>query len=425
MELIKIKEVLFNDNLSSHEKYIMFFGEDHSKSTKKRSTIRGMKKMFDIMDSSMNMSFNNTVSINNDNTQTSDKIIPISSKECFETKLKSKEYLLDLHGYDPKEFTLLNSKSSIWNQSEEVTLYSSKITVKPIDTKSSDNIMNMLEDFYNSYNGPTYKQDIIKTDTVVNNETKLLEINICDAHLGLYTNKFQTNEEANLELSISTLKNTIDKVITKIQKDNTFNKIVISFLGDYLHVDNKANTTTRGTAQDVSTFIPEIFQRGLDTAIDIISNIASLGIPVEVIYIPGNHDEMLGCALMKGASLFFKNNDWVSFDTDQRSRKYRTFGNSLIGWTHGDNLNKANMNSWLQTEARKEFGETLYAEVHAAHFHSQQVQEANGVIVRHLPTITPASTWEYNKGYFSNKAISCFIWDFKEGLTDQWLVSPN
>jgi hypothetical protein len=83
---------------------------------------------------------------------------------------------------------------------------------------------------------------------------------------------------------------------------------------------------------------------------------------------------------------------------------------------------KGNLTEWLQTEARKEFGATKHAEIHAGHLHSSQTIDKSGIIIRHLPTITGASAWEYGKGYYSaNKALTSFVWDKENGLREIWL----
>ena len=73
--------------------------------------------------------YKETIEINSNGSQVSDKAIKMSVKES-----KDANFLLEQHGYCNKEFELVSAKSSIWNvQSKESgikKLYASKITVK-------------------------------------------------------------------------------------------------------------------------------------------------------------------------------------------------------------------------------------------------------------------------------------------------------
>jgi hypothetical protein len=86
-----------------------------------------------------------------------------------------------------------------------------------------------------------------------------------------------------------------------------------------------------------------------------------------------------------------------------------------------------NMGGWLQDRARKEYGQSRFAEVHAGHLHStsrieyKTTYQDGGVVVRHLPTISNASAWEHQQGYPSgSKTLMCFVWHESMGLRENW-----
>lgn len=86
------------------------------------------------------------INIKNDGTHECEKTVDFkkSEFEAEESKLKDKNYLLEFHGYDPKEFKLLTARSSKWEVStgddaEPVRIqYASKITVKPHDNELTE-----------------------------------------------------------------------------------------------------------------------------------------------------------------------------------------------------------------------------------------------------------------------------------------------
>jgi hypothetical protein len=143
--------------------------------------------------------------------------------------------------------------------------------------------------------------------------------------------------------------------------------------------------------------------------------------PVEVIYLCGNHDRVLGYTLAKATEKAFTGHRGVNFDVSPNPQKHRLLGVSLVGWTHGD-MPKKNMSGWLQDRARKEFGMCKYAEIHSGHYHSEQVQsDASGVVIRYMPNIASASYWEHQQGFSRGvKTVVCYRWHPQFGLRSIW-----
>ena len=119
-------------------------------------------------------------------------------------------------------------------------------------------------------------------------------------------------------------------------------------------------------------------------------------------------------------SAWFRHNKDIKVDTSAMARKYVEFGKCLIGFTHGDTERKNRIGKLMPIEAREAWGRTLYHEVHAAHFHSEQaIKEENGIIVRHISSPTGTDNWHYEKGFVGAiKKTQSFIWDKELGLTD-------
>ena len=68
-----------------------------------------------------------------------------------------------------------------------------------------------------------------------------------------------------------------------------------------------------------------------------------------------------------------------------------------------------------------------FAEVHSGHLHAQKVreivqtQDADGVVVRVMPTISSSSTWEHQQGYAgATRTMVSFVWSDAQGLREMW-----
>jgi hypothetical protein len=244
---------------------------------------------------------------------------------------------------------------------------------------------------------------------------KILEIDLADMHVGnasVYGEEMSIEDKCNL---------VIDKIIAKC-KNVRLEKIILANLGDWLHYDTYKQTTTSGTNVTSYMDLYSIFDIGARMLINVIDKLVQIA-PVEVIGIFGNHDRASSYFLTKAIEFYYRENDCVFVDSGHLPRKFRKFGNCLVMFAHGD-LPKGNVPSLLQREARKEFGETKYAEIHCGHFHSQSVIEKDGVIIRYLPTLTSTDAWHYENGYTGAlHATVSFLWDKENGLEEMWFTN--
>jgi hypothetical protein len=244
---------------------------------------------------------------------------------------------------------------------------------------------------------------------------KILEIDLADMHVG---NASVFGEETSIETKCAFV---IDKIIAKC-KNVRLEKIVLVNLGDLLHYDTFKQTTTSGTNVTANMDLSTIFEIGAKILINTIDKLVQIA-PVEVIGIYGNHDQASSFMLTKAIEFYYRENDCVYVDAGHLPRKFRRFGNCLVMWSHGD-LSKNNTYSLIQREARKEFGETKFAEIHCGHFHSQSTTEKDGVIIRYLPTMTPTDAWHFGEGYTGAlRSTVSFLWDKELGLEEMWFVN--
>jgi hypothetical protein len=145
--------------------------------------------------------------------------------------------------------------------------------------------------------------------------------------------------------------------------------------------------------------------------IDVLSQRA----PVDVLWVPGNHDWTTSYYLTRILHAWYKDNPNVNVDISPRARKYRVFGINLIGFTHGDKEGKRIFGD-MQMEVPKMWAMTGYREWHAAHLHSEHVKEQNGIILRRLSSPASKSAWEYGKGYQSHPGHQSFLWHREKAL---------
>ena len=327
------------------------------------------------------------------------------------------EIVMKGHNLKPEEWTVVSFTSNAWQSQvkggEKIVLWQSKITVRPRTHKEIT-----FDDVDRYFENKNFSAPMPVVECNYDKDGEILEVCLPDLHSGLLSWKDETGEEYNLEIAKERFFKALSDIITRCQH-HSFSKILFVTLGDLLHTDNDAQTTTKGTFQQVDGRIAHIFDHTLDMIIDGIRMLSAIA-PVEVIYLCGNHDRVLGYTLAKATEKAFTGHDGVNFDVSPNPQKYRLLGVTLVGWTHGD-MPKKNMTGWLQDRARKEFGMCQYAEIHSGHYHSETVTDPSGVVIRYMPNIASASYWEHQQGFPRGvKTIVCYRWHPQAGLRSIW-----
>lgn len=316
--------------------------------------------------------------------------------------------LIAKHGFDPTKFELVSSSNSKWENGNS-NLSSSKITIKPV--KNSVFSADFIEKIFDNI---TVRTPSVSRKSKDINYGQALVIPMADLHYGERTGSISTGNEHNCENSINGYWQIINDIIDRVS-DIHFKQIYFTIGGDMLNCDNKQGTTTRGTHQDndgdIEQFIIDMTNNILST-VELLRTIA----PVHIIYIPGNHDELVSFGIANVLRVYYKFFEDVTVDYSQIPRKYATFGNTLLGFAH--KLNTKNINNVLQMDVREEIGKTTNTVYFLQHYHREFAIDEGGTDIRMLPTISPLSRWAFGEGFVSRQKCQSFIIDEKYGITD-------
>ena len=138
--------------------------------------------------------YKETVEINKDGTQSSDKLIIMNQEEA-----KDVNFLLEKHGFSKLTWELVSCRNNIWNVANKqdgiLTLYSSKIVVKPVINKFDISwIKETLENL-------DLDSQIVYTKPY-NISGKTLEINLADVHIDKLCMIDETRNEYSTEIGL-------------------------------------------------------------------------------------------------------------------------------------------------------------------------------------------------------------------------------
>ena len=426
-KILNTKNPSWND-LNESQGFPFKSGEHYRQFIKKRQDRDGTLKKLDIIKSIVadknnivrnekietesTPNYKESVEIKQDNSQVSDKVIPLSDEE-----LKDVNFILKSHNYNPEAWKLISAKHSIWNINTKVDgikkLYSSKISVKPRTEilLNEDNITKTLEKLINNYSIPSPKY--IKFNPIANGD--LLILNIADLHYGLKSYLETSNNEYDDVIATNRFFYVINDVISRI-KHKEIDKIILLNLGDICNFDTPYQTT-KGTPQnDHSVSYYQMFTKVSDLlikAIDMLSQIA----PVEVWNCNSNHDRYTTFGIFQVLNSWYRNNDNVWIDVGTLDRKYIKYGRVLIGISH--DINEKSAFKTIHNEAKEYISDCDYLYWFVAHQHKLMVVDDYGVEIRRLPTISSNSEWSYGQAYTGTvKKSQSFIVSKEYGIID-------
>lgn len=341
--------------------------------------------------------------------------------EICETEEITPELIMRLHGLKPGLWEVVSYRNNYWHSqtkaSKRLVMYQSKLTAKP---RAGGLDLDEIDRHFAAMDRKHRTPEII----VPKRDARMMaEINIADLHLGKLCWHGDTGGNYDSKIARDMFYGVIGEIAEQLRR-KPLEYITFVWTNDFFNSDTIDKTTTAGTPQDTDVRWQKMFNMGVDmlvAATDILAGIA----PVRMFYTASNHDELSAYHAVKYLSAWFRNDPRVGIDTDAKPRKYVLYGNTLLGFGHGDKegpggtKDKASrLASMVPIEAPELWGQSRFREFHAAHLHSEQmIQEINGVIVRRISAPTAADTYHTTSGYLGavRKAQS-FLYDKERGL---------
>jgi hypothetical protein len=229
----------------------------------------------------------------------------------------------------------------------------------------------------------------------------MVEYSIPDLHLGKLCWGGQTGgRNYDVRTAVSNFK---EALLDLAANSSNTDEAWLPIGNDFFNVDNESVTTTNGTPQDEDGRPQKTFSKGLQLVVWAVEILKKKHKRVQIIIVPGNHDETRAFFLGSTLQAWYRSDKRVTVDNEPNLRKYKLFGQTLIGYCHGDRIKKLNLLTIMQAEARKLWGRTKYAEFHCGHFHHEHTIDEGGLIIRYLPSLTPPDRYHSKAGYTSSQ----------------------
>jgi len=306
---------------------------------------------------------------------------------------------------------------------ETVTLWQVKVFLK---RKAPSFITDGLENLFKRSENHTPKSPTPRKAAKTN--PHMLELSLFDVHFGKLC--WYPGAEYNTKKAEKIY---LDAIETLLDKTSGWNieKIVLPVGQDFFHVDSWQNTTQKGTVMDVDSPFQLVFETGAMAIVNAIDRCLEVA-PVEILWVPGNHDASTSWYLIRFLSAWYRQSKALTVDLSPFPRKYIHYGTNLIGFTHGNNEQHRDLPAIMAGEKPEEWAKSTWREIHVGHYHRAKqivvtgVDEFGGVRVRVLPSLSGTDAWHYQKGYVNNKrAAEGYLWSKENGYSGHFSANAS
>ena len=273
---------------------------------------------------------------------------------------------------------------------------------------------------------PSLNFDIPTHDLDDSKDSYIFEVSLYDHHFGLLAWNTETGEDYDLDIARRIYLYAVDRLLMQAQP-YSLKKIVLPIGNDLFHINDPTNQTpTNHNVLDTDCRLAKVFETVETTIVAAVLRCAKIA-PVDILWVPGNHDPETGYYLTRVLARVFEQTDSVTVDTSPKVRKYRQFGHSLIGYTHGMEENMADLPLIMATEMPQEWTQAIAAnaacEWHIGHTHKKRQRAYTagdtygGVHVRTIGALTGTDAWHFKKGYISTmRAAEAFLWHTEDAF---------
>ena len=350
----------------------------------------------------------------NDGTIEAQKIIEYN-KEILGDKKK----LLKFLGYEPSQWEFVYLTTSLWQQhtKEQTTkqLYAVKYKVKPIikELELGEALQEAIDVFKKEIK--PYKRISSKQNEELD-PNKLLELTGIELHLGKMAWVGDTGQSYDKNIAQDRFYYILDKVIEQqqIEKCNT---CLLCIGNDFFNSDTINATTTKGTPQTNDLRWKKMFNLGLEMYVKMINTLLENFNQIDIRLQSGNHDMMSSFYLYIALSCFYKDNPKIEFSTNYKEVQCYEWGKCAIFYSHGEGNLKRLIKS-IPAEFYKEWGSSIYRELHLGHLHKEVVvDDESGMITRRVGSPTGTDQWHYEERYIgATQKYQTFVWNKELGL---------
>ncbi len=279
----------------------------------------------------------------------------------------------------------------------------------------------------------------------------LLVLDASDVHIGKLCIAHETGYTYDIDIAAHRLREG-SRLLLERGKALGVTRVLLVVGNDIAHIDNPRHQTTSGTSQDTDGSIFSIYRAASQGYRAVVNCALEMGLAVDVIFCPSNHDWVLGFGIVQGLAAWFHdhpNFTATEYNISERHRKYYRFGKNLFVLTHADGAKEADLPQIMLVEARAHIADCPHRYGLLHHYHhrmkrglgvrpmkrekdhiamsvswtGQGAQEGDNMDITYVRSPSPPDGWHDRNGYLNRQAVEAFIHHPHDGRTvslTQW-----
>lgn len=344
----------------------------------------------------------------------------------LDTEIRTVEDLMAQHGLDQEVWEVYQATPNYWESQGPAGKVGHHQLKAVLRRKVEPDLETCIEDLISRVTEAapqkTYSPLILDGP-----DRYMYEMSLLDHHIGMLSWAKETGADYDSDIAESLFHWALEYLANKVN-GYPIDKIIFSIGQDMLHtdrmLDGKSGTTTAGTPQDVDSRFQKMADRSIEMYVKALERLGEIA-PVDAIWVPGNHDFERSYLIAKVLEGWFAKNDRVDVDVAPTPRKFRQYGNSFIGFTHGKEEKVPDLPAILLHEAQRLGVQADFLEFHHGHIHREKklnkvVDDMNEVVVRALSSLAPNDAWHSSKGFAHRRSAEAFLWSDRFGPEDSF-----
>lgn len=257
----------------------------------------------------------------------------------------------------------------------------------------------------------------------------LFEFAPTDLHMGKYAWGEETVTDYDIDSAADLFNASLDFLLDRAMRvsGGKLSRILCLFGNDVMHMDSKRGETTGGTRMDVDTRYIKVYRRTCEIHRRAVNRLLAVA-PVDIVIVPGNHDELSSFHLGEVLAATYDGRKHVTVDNSPRLRKYYNFGVNLFGFTHGDAEKVSELPLTMAREVPELWAKCSSREWHIGHLHkkegwqtpgrvAQELFSDKGVRIRRLASLSSHDAWHTKHAYMDRRTCEGFVYHRVAGYT--------
>jgi len=332
--------------------------------------------------------------------------IIINSKD----EIKSIDELIEKCGIDTSVWEITKYVQNYWGNSStphwQVKAWLAK-------KKEEQLFQESFVEFLASYQ--PVSQEIMSPMVDFRKDDASLIINKQDSHL----NKYDIGGNNDVDERLSNILYKVEMIVHQAVLSNNLENITYIIGSDEFNSEF-TGMTTKGTPQTNTHTYQQSFEYICNHEVLMITMLLQYTKNVNVVYVPGNHDEYVGWHMVNWLQTYFRETTRIIFDLSPKYRKYISYGNSAMMFNHGDAIKPSKLAAMFPIEYREDWSSHSNFYIFTGDKHHEVSHDFHGIKFYQISAFSNSkSLWDDKNGHTCSRGeVTAFLIDKEQGMTN-------